>query len=135
MTPSIVVGSLLFNGWQTYIDLSAICVDRNKGKQAIKTGVETRITHKKMNRTTFQRLGRLILLGTIQNIRDKVMSFPILECASIDARLLTNFKRIHLAVGNTLLLACISKSTVQLTIFRSTLSQSHLEPLLASERH
>ena len=73
-------------------------------------------------------LGRITLLRSVQNIGNDVMGLPVLEGATVDARLLTNLEGIHLGIGEALLLAGIGKSSIERTATRRTWSQNRSGP-------
>ena len=75
-----------------------------------------------------RKLGRITLLRSVQNVGNDVMGLPVLEGATIDARLLTNLEVIHLGIGEALLLAGISKSSIERTATRRTWLQNRSGP-------
>ena len=75
-----------------------------------------------------RKLGRITLLRSVQNVGNDVMGLPVLEGATVGARLLTNLGGIHLGSGEALLLAGISKSSIERTATRRTWLQSRSGP-------
>ena len=75
-----------------------------------------------------RQLSRITLLRSVQNVGNDVVGLPVLEGATVDARLLTNLEGIHLGIGEALLLAGISESSVKRTVPRRTWSRSRSGP-------
>ena len=75
-----------------------------------------------------RKLGRITLLRSVQNVGNNMVSLPVLEGAAIDARLLSNLEGIHLGIGEALLLAGISESSVQRHVPLHTWSQNRSGP-------